>query len=126
MYTSIRFWLVICLVSMGLTITQAKAEPIVSLPKINNPTPPPTQEGKPSVEEFLLSRTKRFDVKGRISGFTDGKIWVNQRGYLPSKEIQCLKGGETIFESDLKKGMEVGLVLWPDGSILQVWDLPPR
>ena len=102
----------------------ARTEPLIFLPEIKVPTPPSRVET--DINAFLQSRTHRFDVQGTLTQFYDGKIWVNGQPFPPSEKIQYRRGRDRIFLSDLKVGQRVGLVLWPDGSILQLWEIHPH
>ena len=95
-----------------------------SLPDLLLPTVPIIENHEMDVDDFLESRAHKFDVRGTFAGLRDEKIWIGNRYYRISEDIEFFnEDGDTIFLSDFKVGQKVGLVLWTNGVVLQLWKI---
>ena len=96
------------------------ADTAYDLPDILEPTKPGKVSDGPRA--FLSGDFSLYHVKGRVTGLHDGKIWIDDQGFIPSKDVKYFsEAKKKLFPSDIKVGNDAGLIFGPKGDVVQVW-----
>ena len=114
------FLLIIIVICLPLGI--ALADTAYDLPEIQEPTKPGAMKISHEVRAFLSDGPQLYHVRGRVTGLHDGKIWIDEKGFLPSETIEYFsESKKRLFPSDIRVGNDAGLILNSLGEIIQMW-----